>query len=208
MMITRSPENSAARMEGYNDVIYFIQCSGTCAIKIGHVSLDEADSRRRELQCGNPSELVLLGTMPGDLGTERQLHERFAAARIRGEWFRPVPDLLLLIWRGQAPPSAPDASSNRPRARPRGRPATALEEAKHFLALALAAGPVRTADMQRRAQERGISRNTLDRARADLSVVPFREGMTYFVRLPDPVPAPEAPFDAQEGLPCRSPVTS
>lgn len=29
--------------------------------------------------------------------TEREMHQRFANARIRGEWFRPVPELLAYI---------------------------------------------------------------------------------------------------------------
>lgn len=65
-----------------------------------------------------------------------------------------------------------------------GRPASALEAAKHFLSLLLVHGPVETAEMQRRAKARGIASATLDRARADLGVVPYREGKTYFVRLP------------------------
>lgn len=35
----------------------------------------------------------LLGTMPGTMHTERQMHERFAHLRDAGEWFRPGPDL-------------------------------------------------------------------------------------------------------------------
>lgn len=79
-------------------MIYFIQDSDTLHVKIGHTRGDPA-ARLKDLQTGNPSKLVLLGTMPGGQAEEAGLHQRFAAARAAGEWFRPVPELLLLIGR-------------------------------------------------------------------------------------------------------------
>lgn len=38
-----------------------------------------------------------LATMSGDDDVEKIMHRRFASARIRGEWFRPVPELLAYI---------------------------------------------------------------------------------------------------------------
>lgn len=88
-------------------MIYFTQDSTTLHVKIGHTAGDEAETRRKALQTGNPSELVVLATMPGERADETALHQRFAAARVAGEWFRPVPALLLLIGEAQkqaAPP--------------------------------------------------------------------------------------------------------
>src|SRR5262245_48533331 len=82
--------------DGRSVVIYFIQDSATYAIKIGHTN-DDPYVRLDALQTGNPSELVLLTSMPGECFHEARLHRNLAAARIRGEWFRPVPELLLLL---------------------------------------------------------------------------------------------------------------
>ncbi len=78
-------------------MIYFTQDSDTLAIKIGYTAGEDADARRRALQTGNPSVLVLLGTMPGDVEEERRLHAYFAADRVAGEWFRPTPRLIRWI---------------------------------------------------------------------------------------------------------------
>jgi hypothetical protein len=65
--------------------IYFIQSGEHGPIKIG---LSNGPNRRLpQLQTGNPDELLLRHVIPGDLGVERKLHQRFEPARIRGEWF-------------------------------------------------------------------------------------------------------------------------
>jgi archaellum biogenesis ATPase FlaH len=87
---------------------------------------------------------------------------------------------------GHGPPSALGGGPAK------GRPATALEAAKHFLVMLLAGGAVETAEVMRRAEERKISRNTLDRARADLNVEPFR-------RDPDKVRMMRLPARGQAG---------
>jgi hypothetical protein len=78
-------------------MIYFAQDESTLHVKIGFHGGEDALERIKSLQTGNPSPLVLLGTMPGDRDTERRLHRDFAAARVAGEWFRPVAGLLALI---------------------------------------------------------------------------------------------------------------
>lgn len=78
-------------------MIYFIQDSGTLAIKIGYTAGDSPEARRKALQTGNPSPLVLLAAAEGDTTDEAALHRRFAEARIGGEWFRPVPELITTI---------------------------------------------------------------------------------------------------------------
>lgn len=82
-------------------MIYFVEADGAGAIKIGFVAGEDAADRVRDLQTGSPVPLRLLGTMPGTLQDENDLHRRFASARIHGEWFRPTPELLAII-----PPSA------------------------------------------------------------------------------------------------------
>ncbi len=79
-------------------MIYFLQDSGNLSIKIGWAK-DDAEARRDVLQTGNPSKLVLLATMPGERSNEKELHKRFDAHRIAGEWFKPCPELLQLVCR-------------------------------------------------------------------------------------------------------------
>ncbi len=78
-------------------MIYFIQDESALFIKIGYTAADDAMERLRDLQTGCPSGLVLLYSMPGSMDYERELHQRFSHARVRGEWFQPVPDLLRFI---------------------------------------------------------------------------------------------------------------
>lgn len=67
--------------------VYFVQAGENGPVKIGLA--EDPDRRVAELQTGCFAELRLLGTIAGDRGTERALHERFADYRIRGEWFEP-----------------------------------------------------------------------------------------------------------------------
>lgn len=78
-------------------MIYFIQADGVGHVKIGFTANDDAAVRLATLQVGSPVPLKLLGTIPGTLGDEKNLHRRFASARVHGEWFRPIPELLALI---------------------------------------------------------------------------------------------------------------
>lgn len=67
-------------------MIYFLQTGDGRAVKIGLT--ENVQTRQRDLQSANPYPLVLLATMPGGLTKERELHRRFQAGRITGEWFR------------------------------------------------------------------------------------------------------------------------
>jgi hypothetical protein len=80
-------------------VIYFIQDESINLIKIGFTKEERGDAEGRvaDFQTGNGAGLVVLGTMPGDKATERELLARFAFANERGEWFRPVPELIRFI---------------------------------------------------------------------------------------------------------------
>jgi hypothetical protein len=79
-----------------NDQVYFVRDSGTGYTKIGFTS-KPIEQRLRHLQTGNPRELVLLACVPGAPLDERRLHGRFAADRVRSEWFRSSPELLAYI---------------------------------------------------------------------------------------------------------------
>ncbi len=76
-------------------MIYFLQDSGTHAIKIGYAI--SPVERAATLQTGNVSKLELLLEIDGDRRDEAGLHRRFANDRVAGEWFKPSPELLKLI---------------------------------------------------------------------------------------------------------------
>jgi hypothetical protein len=78
-------------------MIYFIQADGIGHIKIGFTDNEDAMARLNNLQTGSPVPLRLLHVMPGTMEDEKNLHRRFAATGVGGEWFRPTPALLALI---------------------------------------------------------------------------------------------------------------
>jgi hypothetical protein len=69
-------------------VVYFAQNDLTSEIKIG--TSRKLQSRLRALG----KSISLLATVPGSFRVEALMHLRFSAARVRGEWFRPVPELI------------------------------------------------------------------------------------------------------------------
>lgn len=87
---------AAARVLETQGCVYFIGCA-TGPIKIGHGR--NVEYRLSNLQMGNPNQLTLLTWFPCDNAAqlEAELHERFAAHRLRGEWFAPAPELLELV---------------------------------------------------------------------------------------------------------------
>lgn len=88
-------------------MIYFLRSGPDNFIKIGYSS--EPTARAVTLATGSPYEGEILATIAGSREEERGLHVRFAASRIRGEWFRPSGDLIGFIAdiRDSAPPSLP-----------------------------------------------------------------------------------------------------
>lgn len=69
--------------------MYLVEALRVRRVKIG-VAIDPY--RRLLALCGaSPVKLRLVGTIRGDIGTERALHERFAAERVHHEWFRDCP---------------------------------------------------------------------------------------------------------------------
>lgn len=65
--------------------VYFIQDGERGPVKIGLSK--QPTQRLQKLQTGNPRELLLRHVIPGDRAVEHGLHQRFAPARIRREWF-------------------------------------------------------------------------------------------------------------------------
>lgn len=72
--------------------IYFVQVGAAGPVKIGCTR--DVTKRISSLQTGHPERLVLLGCFEGTTRDERELHERFHAHRLTGEWFRPAPEIL------------------------------------------------------------------------------------------------------------------
>lgn len=79
--------------------VYFVQCHDR--VKIGF-SLHPA-LRLVKISTDAPYECKLLGVVDADEFPERELHERFAAYRKRGEWFLAVAPILDFI-AGQCEP--------------------------------------------------------------------------------------------------------
>ncbi len=76
--------------------VYFVRAAGGGSIKIGSTKL--LRTRMLALQSGCPIKLCVLHTIEGaGYREETALHRRFAKARLHGEWFRPVPELLGLL---------------------------------------------------------------------------------------------------------------
>lgn len=77
--------------------LYFVQETTSGYIKIG-ISRDPR-ARLRLLRVDNPNELEVLGLFRVNRLAERDAHRMFEAHRVRGEWFRPAPEILAHIER-------------------------------------------------------------------------------------------------------------
>ena len=87
------PPHTLPRVRRHSGEVYFIRREGDGAIKIGWTGSVHG-TRMGGLQVGSVEVLTLVATIPGSQEVERQWHSRFAYANIRGEWFKPVPELL------------------------------------------------------------------------------------------------------------------
>jgi hypothetical protein len=77
--------------------VYFVQQDGSeCLVKIG-TTTRAVEVRLRGLQAGHSCPLVVRASAPGGRSQESDLHWRFSALRVSGEWFRPGPDLMAYI---------------------------------------------------------------------------------------------------------------
>jgi hypothetical protein len=75
--------------------LYAIQQGDDGPIKIGRAT--DPAQRLATLQQGSAVELRGIAAWPALALEEAQLHEEFAAHRLRGEWFSPAPELLELV---------------------------------------------------------------------------------------------------------------
>lgn len=85
--------------------VYFARAGEDGPVKIGHAK--DVRSRLSSMQTGCPIPLTLLGVLPGGREREAEFHARFAALRVRGEWFRAEGALAELLTRLDTLPKAP-----------------------------------------------------------------------------------------------------
>lgn len=76
--------------------VYILQAGETENVKIGWAR-EHVAARCYSLQAAHYETLRIIREMPGASATERWLHVRFGAYRIRGEWFRLVPEMLTVV---------------------------------------------------------------------------------------------------------------
>lgn len=82
--------------------VYFIDDGELIKIGFSHAT----HQRFGSLQTNHGKKLRLLGTIRAEgYKTERELHQRFAHLRERGEWFRKDPELLDFITANATPPA-------------------------------------------------------------------------------------------------------
>lgn len=72
-------------------MIYFIH-NAAGAVKIGFTNTDPIE-RLKALQTGSKESLYLGRVIEGGKAVERYLHLYFAPERLRGEWFRHIPEM-------------------------------------------------------------------------------------------------------------------
>jgi hypothetical protein len=75
-------------------MVYFFLAETVGLVKIGFTADGTPDRRRGDAETHCPVPLTVVATMPGGRRTERRLHERFAAQRVRREWFHAGPELV------------------------------------------------------------------------------------------------------------------
>lgn len=82
--------------------VYFITAREVGMVKIGCAY--DPHRRLAYLQTCSPVELALEALLPGAYPEEHEYHARFAAGRVRGEWFTITPEIEDLIASHSAPP--------------------------------------------------------------------------------------------------------
>lgn len=77
--------------------VYFIQAGANGPVKIGTA----IDPRKRlyTLQVANYERLEIVARVPGYDGLESCIHNALDEHRIRGEWFRPAPEVMAWVER-------------------------------------------------------------------------------------------------------------
>lgn len=92
---TKNLEYHYQKGQGY---VYVINCKGTDFYKIG-MSKKRPLSRVSSMQTGCPFELdmIHMGVCDHYSLLEKELHKRYAKHKVRGEWFKLTPALLLCV---------------------------------------------------------------------------------------------------------------
>lgn len=71
--------------------VYFVEAGTGGPVKIGWSQ--HLDQRKAGLQTANANKLAVIGTVPGTMKTESELHAQFAHLRMEGEWFQNSPEI-------------------------------------------------------------------------------------------------------------------
>jgi hypothetical protein len=75
-----------------NSRVYFILAGKRGPIKIGFSK--SFDFRLKKFQAGHYKKLTVLAWIPGGEEKETELHHRFKAHHIRGDWFKPAKEIM------------------------------------------------------------------------------------------------------------------
>ena len=76
--------------------VYFVGDGASGAIKIGFTTKCPVH-RTKTLQVGNPRQIRYLASFVGTAEDEARMHDRFAAVRVRGEWFKATSELWAVV---------------------------------------------------------------------------------------------------------------
>lgn len=74
----------------------YVLDDGAGRVKIGFTRGD-VQKRATTIQAASGCDLTIVGQFQGTMADEKATHERFAAARIRGEWFRRTSEIAAWI---------------------------------------------------------------------------------------------------------------
>lgn len=91
-----SQEEITARCnQSKNERVYFLLSKKCRTLKIGYSS--RLSNRIKALQASSPEDLTLLKSIPGSKQLEAELHKKFCASRLHGEWFSATPEIMEYI---------------------------------------------------------------------------------------------------------------
>jgi hypothetical protein len=85
--------------------VYFIRSGEDGPVKIGIA--EEPRSRMRDLQVGNPVELLMIREITGGAPEESWLHRHYGDLRLRGEWFKFCASMLTIVPPADLPAASP-----------------------------------------------------------------------------------------------------
>ena len=91
----RASDAVTAHRQGREGSIYVL-ADGVARVKIGWTG-DDVQRRASAVSMASGCELVIAAQFRGTVAEERQIHARFADARIRGEWFHRTPAVVAWI---------------------------------------------------------------------------------------------------------------